>query len=240
MDADFYLRLEGSRHASIQDVISFQPRHPSCKQVLFYIEVKVDDAHSTMKGLNMKKQHSWEDLNNLFVKAREMHEDAKEELFEFLRLRLLILARHRVSEAAEDTVQETLIIIHNRFSEFETLQGLLAFMHQVLRNKIGNIYQSRSREQNRQVELDNVSESRYYTDWDMGAVEMERIVRTAIDKLGEERPHCRSILFCLYQGLEPGEISDRLEITKSKLKVQTFRCREALKKILVSVYGLQV
>ena len=189
----------------------------------------------------MKKQHSWEDLENLFVKARGMHEDSKEEIFEFLRSRLLVLARHRVPEAAEDTVHESLIIVHNRFSEFENLQGLLAFTHQVLRNKIGNIYQSRSREQYRQVELDdNVSESRYSTDWDIGDVEMERIVRTAIDKLGEKRPYCRSILFCLYQGLEPGEISDRLEITKSKLKVQTFRCREALKKILVGVYGFQV
>jgi DNA-directed RNA polymerase specialized sigma24 family protein len=172
-----------------------------------------------MKEPKMKKQHSWEDLENLFVKARGMDEDSKEEIFEFLRSRLLVLARHRVPEAAEDTVHESLIIVHNRFSEFENLQGLLAFTHQVLRNKIGNIYQSRSREQHRQV---------------------ERIVRTAIDKLGEKRPYCRSILFCLYQGLEPGEISDRLEITKSKLKVQTFRCREALKKILVGVYGFQV
>jgi RNA polymerase sigma factor (sigma-70 family) len=188
----------------------------------------------------MKKRLSWDDLGKLFAQAREMNKDSKEELFEFLRSRLLVLARHRVSEAAEDTVHESLIIVHNRFSEFENLQGLLAFTHQVLRNKIGNIYQSRSREQNRQVELDNVSESRYYTDWNMEAVEMERIVRTAIDKLGERRPYCKLILFCLYQGLEPDEISDRLEITKSKLKVQTFRCREALKKILAVEYGFQV
>lgn len=188
----------------------------------------------------MKKRLSWQALDDVFVQARERQEDSIEELFGFLRRRLLVLARHRVSEGAEDTVHESLIIVHNRFSEFESLDGLLAFTHQVLRNKIGNLYRGRSRQQHRSIGLEDVSQSRYSTDWDMEAVELEGIVRTAIDKLGEKRPYCRTILFSLYQGLDPDEISERLEITKSKLKVQTFRCRAALKEILVHEYGWQV
>ena len=188
----------------------------------------------------MKKQILWQDLDKLFGQAREGDVASKEELFEFLRSRLLVLARYRVAEAAEDMVHESLIIVHNRFSEFESLQALLGFTHQVLRNKIGNIYQRRSREQNRQVELETVSEARNPPDLDMEAIEMERIVRKAIEKLGENRPYCRTILFSLYHGLDPDEISGNLQITKSRLKVQTFRCREALKKILAGEYGLQV
>ena len=188
----------------------------------------------------MNNQLSWEGLESLLVQARAGQENSREELFEFLRTRLLVVARYRVSEAAEDTVHESLIIVHSRFSEFENLQGLLAFTHQVLRNKIGNIYQSRSREQHRRADMEDLSDSQYYRDWDMESVELERIVRAAIDKLGERRPYCRMILFSLYQGFDPGEISDKLEINKSKLKVQTFRCRAALKEILVGEYGLQV
>lgn len=188
----------------------------------------------------MKIQLSWQELDNLLGQARIGNEESRDVLFEFLRSRLLVLARHRVSEGAEDIVQESLIIVHNRFSEFGTLQGLIAFTHQVLRNKIGNIYQGRSREQNRRVEMEDVSEAGYHTDREMEAIELEGIIRRAIDKLGEKRPYCHLILWSLFQGFEPNEISDKLEITKSKLKVQTFRCRAALKEILVSEYGLQV
>ena len=188
----------------------------------------------------MKKHLSWEELDNLLAQARKGHEDSRNELFGFLRSRLLVIARHRVSEAAEDTVHESLIIVHNRFSEFENLQRLLAFTHQVLRNKIGNIYQSRHKEQHRRIQLEDISESRYRAYWEMEPAELERIVHLAINKLGERRPHCRTILFCLYEGLDPGEISDKLDITRSKLKVQTFRCRAALKAILIDEYGLQV
>jgi RNA polymerase sigma factor (sigma-70 family) len=198
------------------------------------------EASQTSRELRMKRKLSWQELEDLLGQARLGNEESREELFEFLRSRLLVLARHRVSEAAEDIVHESLIIVHNRFAEFEALQGLIAFTHQVLRNKIGNIYQGRSREQHRRVEMEDVSEAGYHTDREMEAIELERIMRRAIDKLGEKRPYCQSILLSLYQGFEPNEISDKLEITKSKLKVQTFRCRAALKEILVSEYGVQV
>ncbi len=188
----------------------------------------------------MKRQLSWQELDTLLAQARLGNEQSREMLFDFLRSRLLVLARYRVSEAAEDVVHESLIIVHNHFSEFAALQGLLAFAHQVLRNKIGNIYQGRSREQHKRVEMEDVSEAGYHADPEMEAAELERIIRRAIDKLGEKRPQCQSILWSLFHGFEPNEISDRLEITKSKLKVQTFRCRAALKEILVSEYGVQV
>src|SRR5262245_8774543 len=115
----------------------------------------------------MQRQLSWQELHTLLGQARLGNEGSREMVFDFLRSRLLVLARYRVEEAAEDVVHESLIIVHSRFSEFATLQGLLGFAHQVLRNKIGNIYQGRTREQHKRVEMEDVSEAGYHADPDM-------------------------------------------------------------------------
>src|SRR5262245_17677009 len=97
---------------------------------------------------------TWHEFDGLFALATTGHAEPKEKLFSFLRSRLMILARYRVPEVAEDVVQETLMVIHDRFQEFGSLEGLVAFTHQVLRNKVDNVYQSRARKKS--VELDEV------------------------------------------------------------------------------------
>jgi RNA polymerase sigma factor (sigma-70 family) len=190
-----------------------------------------------MLNWRRRKRLSLDELESAFVRAQEGYEESKEAVFGFLRSRLLVLAKYRVPEIAEDTVHESLVVVHSRFSEFKTVEGLLAFTNQVLRNKIGNVYQGRSRQKH--VELED-EEMPYRIDGDLEAVELDRIVRESIDKLGESRPACQAILRCLYQGLEPDEISDQLGISKSKLKVRTFRCREALRDILHREYQWHV
>lgn len=180
---------------------------------------------------------SLEELESAFAWSRQGHSDSKEVLFASLRLRLLSLARYRVPEVAEDAVHESLIVVYMRFSEFQTIEGLLAFTSQVLRNKIGNTYQGRSRQ--KYVELEE-GELAYRMDGELEAVETDRLVRESIDKLGESRPNCRDILSHLYQGLDPDEISKLLVITKSQLKVRTCRCREALRELLRREYRWQI
>src|SRR5262245_53167626 len=123
---------------------------------------------------------TWQELENLFTQAREGNEGSREKVFAFLRSKILALAKYRVAEAAEDTVQETLIIVYNRFSEFETLEVLQAFTHQVLRNKIGNIYQARARQ--KQVELES-ADLQYDIGGELEAGELDRIVCECIDRL---------------------------------------------------------
>lgn len=189
------------------------------------------------QSLRPTKRISARELEAFFVQAVKGNAEAKERIFEFLRTRLLILARYRVPEAAEDTVQEALVVIHTRFSELETLEGLIAFANRVLRNKIGNVYQGRYKQ--RHTDLDSV-EHWYYTDADIESNEMDRILRQSIEKLGESHPACRDIFSCLYRGLEASEISDQLGISKSMLKVRTFRCRVALRRVLSTEFGLQI
>lgn len=189
-----------------------------------------------LKG-KTKRRLSSSELNSFFVGAQRGHEESREMVFAFLRSRLLVLARYRVPEAAEDVVQDALIVVHNRFSEFTTIEGLFAFTNQVLRNKIGNVYQGRDRQKH--VELKE-AEPRYRIDGELQAAELERIVQESINKLGETNPGCRVILSYLYQGLDPEEISSRLGIGKSRLKVRTFRCRLALRDLLKREYRLEV
>src|SRR5690349_14550144 len=87
-------------------------------------------------------RYSWERLSGSLVQAQQGDEARRDEVFAFLRTRLLPLARYRLREGAEDVVQDSLSVVHEHFSELDTPQRLLAFANAVLRNKIGNIYQS--------------------------------------------------------------------------------------------------
>lgn len=205
-------------------------------QVGILIETRID-GNLMMIMWRIKRRISPQELNSFFILAKQGHEESKETVFTFLRMRLLALARYRVPETAEDTVQETLIIVHNHFSEFEAMEGLLAFTNKVLRNKIGNVYQGRTRQKH--VELED-AELKYDIDNDLEAGELDRILRESIAKLGETNPGCRDILSCLYHGFDPDDISKTLGITKSKLKVRTFRCRGALKDLIHREYRLEL
>jgi RNA polymerase sigma factor (sigma-70 family) len=188
-----------------------------------------------VKRGGMKRGFSLEELHNFFILALQGNEESKGRVFDFLRSRLLSLARYRVPELAEDIVQDTLLVVHNHFPEFQAMEGLIAFTHKVLRNKIGNIYQGRYRQT--RVELED-AELRYDIRDELEGGELDRIVREAISKLGTTNPGCHAILSCLYQGFDPDDISNTLGITKSKLKVRTFRCRSALRDLLSREYRL--
>jgi RNA polymerase sigma factor (sigma-70 family) len=168
--------------------------------------------------------------------AQTGNQAAKDEIFSFLRLRFLGIAQYRLPEAAEDIVHDALMVVHGRFSEFSTLEGLIAFTNQVLRNKIGNAYQESYRRVRSELKDTAGNGSHIYSE--VQGEELERIVRESIEMLGSKRPDCGKILACLYEGLEATEISRKLGIPKSRLKVRTFRCREALRELLANEYGL--
>ena len=190
-----------------------------------------------MRDREHLKHLTWQQVNDLFWQAKQGDRESTEKIFSFLRSRSLGIANRRLKDGAEDVVQEVMIVVHNHLSEIGAVESLIAFCNQVLRNKIGNIYQSAARK--RFTDLDDAKEYRGSLDKDLEGGEMQRIVRKSIDMLGEKRPYCRSILLCLFYGLEAVEISDKLGIPKSQLKTQTFRCRGALRDILKTRYGLQ-
>jgi len=192
------------------------------------------------RDVKSRRPYLWQELDGMVVQAQQGDQELREEIFSFLHVRFLVLAKHRLTEGAEDVVQETLMVVYKHFSELETLGKLLAFGNQVLRNKIGNVYQKRRTIKGLKVEMREIAEPRYYINGELDAVELNRIIRQSIDKVGEKHPYCRAILLGLYEGLSASEISIRLGISKSQLKVRTFRCRQALREVLLREYRLQV
>jgi RNA polymerase sigma factor (sigma-70 family) len=186
-----------------------------------------------------EKASSWEALRVIFLRARQGHGESRERIFSFLRIRYISIARYRLPDFAEDIVQDTLVVVHERFSTIETLEQLIAFANQVLRNKIGNVYQSLRRKTN-QIESQEVEEDRFDMAGEIEAGELESIIRNSIDRLGQRYSHCQKILLSLYEGLSASEICEKMGITKSQLKVRTFRCREALRSLLADNYGLEL
>jgi RNA polymerase sigma factor (sigma-70 family) len=142
-----------------------------------------------------------------------------------------------MEEDAKDVVQETLIVVHQRFSELKTVDDLVAFTFGVLRNKIGNVYRKRERRKRYEAELEEVPEPVYCLDDQFEAAQLDRVIVQAIMKT---KPGCQAILMGLHEGFSVGDLSHRFHIPRARMDKQVFHCRQALQRILLEDYRLQV
>jgi RNA polymerase sigma factor (sigma-70 family) len=195
-----------------------------------------------MNGMNGKREHDspWQAVEAVMARAQQGDDEAREELFAVLRRKLMAVAVPRVSMDADDVVQETLIIVHQRLADFESLKALTAFTNTTLRHKIGHVYRDRKFEGDLRVDFKDIAEPQYEIDDEVDAAQADQIIRACIDKIAEKQCDCRVILLGLYEGLSMEEISQQAGISKEKLKVRTFRCRQALHKLLTGEYSFQV
>jgi RNA polymerase sigma factor (sigma-70 family) len=190
----------------------------------------------------VEKAYCTEELASLLARARQGQPEAKEELFFFLRPRFLALAKYRITEEqdAEDIVQETLMVVDEHLVELGTVEHLLAFTGQVMRNKIGNFYQKTDRRSRYQAAWGEASDLAYYIDEELDAAELERVILKAIDQLSEKSPICRAILLGLRDGLSPTDLSQQLRLTRSQIDDRVFRCRQTLRRILLKDFQWRI
>jgi RNA polymerase sigma factor (sigma-70 family) len=164
-----------------------------------------------------------------------------------LRARFLALARRRVgAEAAEDVVQEAMIIVHekcNGRSTGDRVDGvpLLAWCLQVLRNVIGNYYQrERTRSRASRADGDLYPKVVEFTSGTPSPTPIEalerrelgRRLRDAIDAIPDESARCRKYLRRLLEGAEPGELALEEGVTQSAFYNRLHRCRQKLRMML--------
>lgn len=198
------------------------------------------DSESHMaqyKAERLSRRH----LRSLLASAQAGDAEAREQIFLFLHTRFLALAKLRVMEEdAREIVQETLIVVDQHLSRFETVEHMIAFTDGVLRNKIGNFYRTRDRRGQHWVEWDKAPEPVYYMDGELEAKELERILLAAIDEVGKRSAACRAILLGLYEGATAEELCARLGFTKARMDEHLFRCRRTLRRILRRRYKLRV
>lgn len=179
-------------------------------------------------------------LEHLLALAHQGDQQARDEVFLFLRTRFLVLAKLRVGDDdAEDVLQDAMMIVDRRFAELATAEHLLAFTDGVMRNKIGNFYLMRDSRRRYMVSQPEGGDPTYSIDDELAAAELEDVLRAAIDRLGGDRPRCRALLLGLCEGLSMEDLSRRVGIPRSHIDDWAFRCRQALRRILAKDFGLR-
>lgn len=173
-------------------------------------------------------------------------------LFEALRVRFLPIAKRRVqADQAEDLVQDTLRIVFDRYGSRNEGQGILVWGLAVLRNVIGNHYQSRDRERDRLSFVDELPrDAADRTDpfADLELADTRRLLVEGIARLAERFPRCGRIFHHLLTSLEKGggpqEVSSRTlalvqkedpGMNRGRFYTALHRCRAQLREVLASL-----
>lgn len=189
-----------------------------------------------------------ESLDRLVERALAAERDADEALFSNLRVRFLAIAKRRVREDDwEDVVQEALRIVKTRYGEKHPRVGILPWSLTVLRNVIGNYYQSRSRNAARE-ELSEDALASAARDADESEIDAGRLanrIGEAVGELLERNKRCgmifKRILESLQEGAGAREIpglalervrEDHPQMSSATFYVTLHRCRARLRKIL--------
>jgi RNA polymerase sigma factor (sigma-70 family) len=185
-----------------------------------------------------RRTYPEQNLAQLLARAQQGESQARDEIFALLRRSILAIAKARLTkEDAEDTVQETLMVVHDRFFEFKTLQELEAFARGVLRNKIGNFYRKSPWRQQYQASMEEASEPAYSIDGELDAVELDRVLYQAIRQL---KPECRTILLELREGFSVSESNGRRPHSGAQRARPVFGCRQALRRVLLEKFGIHL
>jgi len=184
------------------------------------------------------------DLTERLRQAQQGSPEALEEVFSFLRERILALAKRKVSNIglraadAEDATQETMIIVREHLLEFEAWENMMRFARQVLRNRLGNYHQYRLYRDPLEVPMEKVTIS-VWMDTQLEAAELERILKRVIEELRHTRPRYAVILRGLLMGLGKKELCQILRITPNHFDVELHRCRRFLRRLLKERWGIE-
>jgi DNA-directed RNA polymerase specialized sigma24 family protein len=188
-------------------------------------------------------------LDTLCEKSLAGDPRAQGALFEALRVRFLPIAKRRVqSDHVEDVVQDTLKIVFDRYGDRNQGAGILVWGLTVLRNVIGNHYQSRDREREK-VDFVDEYPAAASLDPDMlaGTVaeETRNQVQQAVAELADRFPRCgrifKALLASLEKGGSPNQISSRAMTAAQKKEpglsrgsyyTALHRCRAQLRQIM--------
>lgn len=198
-------------------------------------------------------------LDILRTRALAGDKHAESALFAELRVRFLTVTKHRVQpDHLEDVVQETLGVVLRKYGDLAPDRGILVWSLAVLRNVIGNHYQSRRRHNAQTVQVEDwrkVPTAALVTDPVDGLAADETAARleAAITELARTAPRCGTIFARLLESMEQGggprDISTRAmalvqteipDLTRNSFYVALHRCRARLRNLLQRMEGSNV
>jgi len=155
---------------------------------------------------------------------------AERQLFEKLSERFRQLAKLRVGEEyCEDLAQEACATVFEKYRNETFTVGFPAWAHGVLRMKIGNYLQKKTRMSGRELEIDETVEKSRARDVDP---DLKRFLAECLRELIRTGGHYARILNLVHQGYGTADICERLSITANSCYVSLSRGRSMLKHCL--------
>ncbi len=166
-------------------------------------------------------------INHLYKAARTGDSEAEKELFRVLFVRLKLFAYRKIGseEEAEELVQETLVKVVKGYRELEFTTSFSAWAYKVLKNEIFSFWR-RGRRQQKVMSGNQEQNDRPDLNPDPT---FEMRVLQCLKKLAMSNSTYSRVLNFKYQGYEPPEICQRLNITATNLYVILHRARKAMK-----------
>lgn len=183
------------------------------------------------------------ELTELLRRAQEGSHEALEEIFTFLRERLLALARHRQglglrAADVEDTVQEAMLAVHEHLLKLRTWEDVSRLARRALRNRLSVHARYRRSRDPHEVPLEEVARS-YRIEVNPEALELERILEQALDELYRINPQYAVVLRGICNGLSKKELCRILGITSNQFNTLLYRSRRTLRRLLKERWGIE-
>jgi RNA polymerase sigma factor (sigma-70 family) len=172
-------------------------------------------------------------IKNLLLRALQGDKLAEKELFSYLTVRFVALAKRRLrsKDDAEDVAQEACATVLSKYKVDLSIVNFEAWAYGVLRMKIGNHLQKKNTRQEQPLleneSLDAAKKSAYQCDPEL-ALRLSNCVR----KLVTTFPRYARVLNLIHQGYKSDEICQRLKISPNNMYVILSRGRSMLKQCL--------
>jgi RNA polymerase sigma factor (sigma-70 family) len=169
-------------------------------------------------------------MEALAEKARSGDAAAERELFGKLFDRFRYLAKLKIGEEhCEDLAQEACVTVFEKYRDESFTVGFLPWAHGVLKMKIGNYLQKKSRMSGREQEL---GEDMDFADSRTVDADLKRFLMECMKELVKVGGNYARILNFAYQGFSTTDICDRLGIRPNNYYVALSRGRTMLRECL--------
>jgi RNA polymerase sigma-70 factor (ECF subfamily) len=171
------------------------------------------------------------DPDKTYSLATEGDHLAERRLFEWLRVRFRVFARHSIWDESDvdDVVQNALAAVFTKYKEVVIRQSFSAWAHGVLNKEILRYTRDRSRGANVFASGEPGSESHA---GGSGNPEVQTRLLMCLEKVASVNLRYASVLRMKYEGLDTESICRRLNITPNNLYVLLSRARAMLKECL--------
>ncbi|UCG60434.1 MAG: RNA polymerase sigma factor [Candidatus Zixiibacteriota bacterium] len=167
-------------------------------------------------------------MQQLVIKAKQGDKAAETQIFEYLRVRFVLLAKRRIGEEhCEDMAQEACITVLEKLKTDSPEENFEAWAYQVLRNKIGNYLQGKNLRQKKMVSTEHIEYLDKPAAADLDPIFKKRLMDCLRKLIKSNRRYAR-VLNLAHQGFDTEEICQRMEMKSNHLYVMLNRSRKML------------